>query len=457
MSCLNKIFQGKNGNFLSRIIIGIVSLLCLCLFFVSGPMPQLLQTGVAETVIIFIFSILLLVCVYLAFDFLFKTRDAVTLLAILIISAAAIILRLFLFDEVSSDYTNFLSHWLAEMRSLSGVEAIARPIGDYNMPYLYFLFILSKSELYDLYMIKLFSVVFDFVLALGVSAMVLELKNNKFAGIAAYCAALFLPTVFLNSAHWGQCDSIYAALIVWAMYFALKGHGKSASVFFALAFSFKIQTIFALPIIIFLVLRNKIRLKQLLLFPATFVLTLLPALLCGRSFYDTFSIYLKQTESYPKLTLNCPTLWALFPEDVFEPFGSASLYLAGAVVLLAILFIYKNRGKLGLTELFDVLFVFSLIFPFFLPRMHERYFYLAEILSVIYVLIHKGRFLPLLINLTSFSCYCAFLFGYRISSLSYLAIANFIIIIYVAYRFYIDLSNKTSCGEECGNVISKRE
>ena len=55
------------------------------------------------------------------------------------------------------------------MRLLPGVEPITTPIGDYNMPYLYYLFFISRTNLYDLYMIKILSVVFDFVLALELS------------------------------------------------------------------------------------------------------------------------------------------------------------------------------------------------------------------------------------------------------------------------------------------------
>ena len=33
---------------------------------------------------------------------------------------------------------------------------------------------------------------------------------------------LLLPTVLLNGAFWGQCDSIYGALAVWSLVFALE-------------------------------------------------------------------------------------------------------------------------------------------------------------------------------------------------------------------------------------------
>ena len=40
--------------------------------------------------------------------------------------------------------------------------------------------------------------------------------------LACFFAVLFLPTVFLNSAVWAQCDSSYAALLVLGLYLALE-------------------------------------------------------------------------------------------------------------------------------------------------------------------------------------------------------------------------------------------
>jgi Gpi18-like mannosyltransferase len=311
------------------------------------------------------------------------------------------------------------------------------------MPYLYFLFGVSRIEIYDLYQIKIFSVFFDLVLALGSMKIVSLFSKSDVAKLLTFAATLFVPTVFLNSAFWGQCDGIYAALCIWGLYFGLKSKGIPSVIFFALAFSFKIQSIFILPIIIFLILSDKIKLKELLLFPITFFITLLPALICGRSFYDTFSIYINQTESYPSLTLNCPTLWAFFPEESFNIFGTAALFLAGAAVLLFCTYLYYNRAKLDAPLLFDAAYLFALLIPFLLPRMHERYFYLAEALSVAYMLLHRNRaFIPPLLLFTTFDCYCAYLFSYRFFELWELSIVNAVVIFYLFYKFIGDVEAK---------------
>ncbi len=437
-------FSLKSRSFLAanavKIALSFLALVCFAAFFFAGPYKMLAQRASADAIFVLAVSLLIILFCSAFFLFKFEIKSDLIFASFLIITAAALALRLYIFNAISSDYTKFLSPWLEEMRLLPGVEPITTPIGDYNMPYLYYLFFISRSNIYDLYMIKILSVVFDFVLALGSAKLTSLFVKNEFAHLLAFFGALFAPTLFLNSAYWGQCDGIYTALSVVALYFALSKRPKASVVFFALAFSFKMQAIFILPVIIFLVLRHKISLKHLTLFPITFFLTLVPSLLCGRSFYDTFSIYIDQTSSYPYLTLNCPSIWALFSASDFDIFGTAALFIAGAVCLVFVVFVINYKDRLSDTLLFDAAFILVLLMPFFLPRMHERYFYLAEALSLIYVLIHKKRlFVSPLILLTGYCVYCAFSFGKNIFSLEFLAIINAAVIIYVIKKFADDI------------------
>ncbi len=439
----SKNFKEWFSDALPYIIIAAGAVLCFCVYFLISPIKVLDYNSFNNSFCILSVCIAVLIFCSLFFRKLIKIESPLIFGALLAIGAAALALRLYFFDSASGDYNSFLSQWVNEMRFLPGVEAIVKPIGDYNMPYLYFLFGVSRSEVYDLYLIKLLSVIFDFVLAFGICKIVYKFTDSIVAVAAAFTLSLFIPTVFLNSAMWAQCDAIYAALCVWALYFALSKKSRCSIIFFALAFSFKMQSIFIFPVIIFLVLKNKIKLGDLLYFPLTFVATLLPAILCGRSVYDTFSIYINQTESYPSLTLNCPTFWAFFPEESFNLFGTAALFLAGAGVLLFCVYLYYNRAKLDTRLLFDAAYLFTLLIPFLLPRMHERYFYLAEALSIAYMLLHRKRaFVPPLLLFTTFDCYCAYLFGYRFFDLWELSIINAVVIFYLFYKFIGDIEAK---------------
>ena len=93
--------------------------------------------------------------------------DRPRLLDALLPIGLAFFLRARLLDHQSADYQRFLSQWAAAFRDGGGFAAVKLPIGNYNAPYLYFLAAISYLPIPDLYLIKLFSILFDVVLAWG--------------------------------------------------------------------------------------------------------------------------------------------------------------------------------------------------------------------------------------------------------------------------------------------------
>ena len=89
------------------------------------------------------------------------------LLTALLPIGLAFFLRALLLDYVTPDYETFLSQWAQAFRENGGFAAVRLPIGNYNAPYLYFLAAISYLPVPDLYLIKLFSILFDVVLAWG--------------------------------------------------------------------------------------------------------------------------------------------------------------------------------------------------------------------------------------------------------------------------------------------------
>ena len=90
----------------------------------------------------------------------------------LLLTAAAFILRALVFDYETLDYQNFLSQWVEFFRQHGGFRALRYPVGNYNIPYLYFMALFSYSSVYDLYLIKLLSTFFDLLLAYAVLRLV---------------------------------------------------------------------------------------------------------------------------------------------------------------------------------------------------------------------------------------------------------------------------------------------
>ena len=149
-----------------------------------------------------------------------------TLLILLLPVGAAMLLRTLSLDYAGTDYKNFLTHWYAYFQEHGGFQAVSHAVGDYNVPYLYFMAFISYLSAPDLYLIKLFSIIFDVILAWGCYRLVRSLtreRQGSAAPLIAFAAALLLPTVVLNGAYWGQCDVIYGALCIHAAALVLEG------------------------------------------------------------------------------------------------------------------------------------------------------------------------------------------------------------------------------------------
>lgn len=299
----------------------------------------------------------------------------------------ALFLRAALLDHVTYDYLDFLSQWTVFFRENGGWAAFSRPVGNYTVTYLYFLAAISYLPVRDLYLIKLFSILFDMLLAWGGYRLVRTLSGRSGPRpLAAFCLLLLLPTVVLNGACWGQCDSIYTALCLHALASALEKRPAASVVLLALAFSFKLQTVFLLPLWCALWFSKRVGFRHLLLFPLTEFLVILPALQLGKPLGDILSVYLGQTAEYSGyLTMNAPSLYSLIPQGaavntaLAARLGILSAFLFTAALLLW-LFLHRNRLTSG--ALTAAAAALAIGIPLLLPHMHDRYFFPADVLTL---------------------------------------------------------------------------
>jgi len=241
-----------------------------------------------------------------------------------------------------------------------------------------------------------------------------------------------MPTVFINSSMWAQCDMIYTSLLLMSVYYVLKTEQTGAdnqiflnfknpyflSLFaFSLAFIFKLQSIFLVLFLLWLYLTKKVKLWQFLIIPFTWFVSLIPHWLLGRNFIDLLLIYPRQVfKASEKLTYNAPSIYQFFPEAGFQLTKNAGIFFT--IMLLAILSWYLYTEKQKLTkEGVILLATFSLMFiPYFLPKMHERYFFPADVFTIIVAFyLSKRYWLPVLMVGISFLSYTPFLFGQAIA------------------------------------------
>ena len=329
--------------------------------------------------------------------------------------ALALLLRTLLLDHVTDDYVTFLSDWAAFFRDNGGWAAVALPKGNYTAHYLYFLAAISYLPVFDLYLIKLFSIFFDVVLAWGGCRLVRVLAPEPWGrSVTAFCLILLLPTVVLNGAAWSQCDAIYAALCLHGLAAGLEGRPRSSAFLAGLAFACKLQTVFLLPVWAVLWMSRRIRFRDLFFFPAACVLAALPALLLGKPLADVLGVYFGQAAEYSAyLTLNAPSLYALIPAGVqIDVAAAARVGIAAAFLLvLGVLgWLLPRRQDLSPRAVFLAGAVFAIGIPLLLPHMHDRYFFLADVLTLTWACAQRRGILPaLLTQIASLGAYHAYL------------------------------------------------
>ncbi len=380
----------------------------------------------------------------------FAARHSEVLLAGLFLTAGLAI-RFHLFSFESVDYRDAFLPWYKQLGGLRGMREFAT-ITDYTPSYVYLLAFLAEFNLSPLLGMKAVSVMFDVALATGVWLIAREITDRT-SLLPVLCAgAVFMcPTVFSNSAFWGQCDVIYATFIVFSFLAVIRQKYLWAVFLWGAAFAFKIQSIFILIPFLVLFLQGQIKTTQFLLLPVAYIVMGIPAFLLGAPLADVALVYIKQAGNYPTYALNAPSAYAmLVGVPWMESLKSAGITLAmfaGVFISLMVVFSKKNLTQ---TQLVLLMFLSVLLFPFILPKMHERYFYLADVFSILFAFCYrKYWYIPIFVVFASYCGYYPFLFGIELIDMKFAALLIFIALLIVLHLTYKELSStQTAAGEE---------
>ncbi len=342
----------------------------------------------------------------------------------LVLLVLSVLVRIPFYPVRTSDYNVFLSSWYEEARKLGGKEYLASGIGDYGPMYNYFLVIFASLGIEAgesnglLFALKITSDIFVYLSAFLVFFLSkFILKKSDEITVFAFAFSLFTPTILLNSPYWGQCDAIYAFFCLLSLTFLLLKKPYLSAVFFGLSFAFKLQSVFFAPVFLILWLRKGFKLHALLLSAVVYFLSLVPSLACGRSLSSCLGVYFEQTKEYGYLSANAPNMY-IFVQKAFA--GGETVEKAivpGATIIgltfigLASFFAYRVNKDFDVQSTARVALLMAALCPFVLPKMHERYFYLADIIAVVFFIANPKKFyIPILIWLGSFSGYVTFLF-----------------------------------------------
>ncbi len=411
-------------------------------------------------------------------------RQLLAYMAIGVACVLALVLRVSLYRVETSDYTVFVSQWYSFIQAHGGFAALKYNFSNYNVPYLYLLALLTYLPIPKLIAIKTLSVVFDGVLALFVYLLIRLKYQHGYVAIIGALVVAFAPTIFINSAAWGQCDAIYTAFCLGSLYFLLRERPAWACVFFALALAFKLQAIFFFPVLLVLLVKRKLPMRYLALIPLLFLLLLLPAYIAGRDATSLLTIYVGQattggvggqfvggtqgqftgrgqfTDGTPgqfagrrqfngggfsggsssSLTANAPSFYQWLPTSAPAYWKWIGIFLTGAFVVFISGLLMASKKLITPEILLKVALVFVIAIPFLLPEMHERYFYLADALSIVAAFYFPRMFyIAVGVQLCSLLSYAPYLLHTQVVGLSYVAVLVLVLVIVTSVDLLVTL------------------
>jgi len=153
----------------------------------------------------------------------------------------------------------------------------------------------------------------------------------------------------------------------------------------------------------------------------------MPALLAGRPLAGTLEIYVNQTGTNSNfMVLNASTFLAFFFPNITDTsqFDAPSI-IRPAMIILAFVFAltilsigisrwHKNKEDLDARnrDFLTVSLLLSLGIVWLLPQMHDRYYYIADILAVAYAVVHGKKIawlVPIFVFIGSFAGYSQYL------------------------------------------------
>lgn len=371
----------------------------------------------------------------------------------IVIFLCSIVVRIAFLEYLSGDMYYFLLSWFAKLRSGGGLKALGSypwvddtltRTGDYPLAYINLLALLSYIPGEGIVLIKVLSIIFDYVLAFGALLIVREFTKNKFYLLISFTVFVFFPTSILNSAVWGQADQMYSALVVWAFWLLLRNRPSLAMFPLGFAVAMKLQAVFFLPVLIFMWLAGRFKLRYMLIIPFVMFITFLPAYDAGAPFTMPFAMYVNQVGSmYRNANYGAGSMYAFLEMSSLRDGlnNGAAVTFAFIAVGVALLVLYHYNVAATNKNLVYVATLFVLLVPFVLPHMHERYFYMADAFVIIYVLALKRKYLlGLLMSFSSVLTYTHFLTGHYIfgflgaDSVRLAALINAGIIIFLIYE-----------------------
>jgi Gpi18-like mannosyltransferase len=298
----------------------------------------------------------------------------------------------FLWPKVTRDMSDTLVPWLDHILVHGQIGAFAIPFSNYDPPYLYLMALFSPlvAVMSKVSVIKSLSIVATLGLALAGRQLLQSAGHGQQPD--AILRLLLLPSVVLNAPALGQCDAIWSAACVMAVVCAIDRKAVPMLVWFGIGVAFKAQAIFLAPFVLLRLLQLRTPLRLWGLPVLVFALAMVPAALAGWPVADLATIYLRQAEWNPAFISTAANPWAVV--QLLAPVAGTHWFwlgnVAAAVAGLAYVAAHRRRES-DAADLLALALLSACLMPFLLPKMHERFFFLADVLAFLLWIVRHDR------------------------------------------------------------------
>jgi hypothetical protein len=161
---------------------------------------------------------------------------------------------------------------------------------------------------------------------------------------------------------------------------------------FGVSVSIKLQAMWLSPFLFGLILARKIPYVYVTIPLAVYAATCTIPAIMGRSVYDLVTVYINQAGILRRLSSFAANPWFFFQpysKDIYEWAVPTGVAFASLICLFYSLYVRRvfvngipsNAPKNML--LVNMALVSAILAPYILPKMHERYFFLADIIGMI--------------------------------------------------------------------------
>lgn len=284
----------------------------------------------------------------------------------------------------SGDIATYFRPWMDVVQH-RGWASVSGEFADYTPPYIYLMYLASwlVPLVGPLTATKLINVPFITILSLAIYQIVLLSSGNRSRATIAAAALCVAPTPLVNAFAWAQTDCIFTSFLALFVLCAIKRAPVAAASMFGVALAFKLQAIFLSPLLLYLILARQMRVWHVVLIPTVYLLMMVPAAMAGRPWLELVTIYAGQADMFTELALQAPNPWRIVTALGLVDYRTG-LLIANSVAGLTALGIAVGSLRLEFSSRTTLLVatLSAALMPYLLPKMHDRYFFVADIMTL---------------------------------------------------------------------------